>query len=219
MRNGAKVLGKIASELIRGDVAAVDRLTQEAVDQGIPINVILKQGLIGGMQVIGVRFKNNEIFLPEVLVAARAMKAGVAILEPFMTAGGINPVGKVVIGTVKGDIHDIGKNLVTILLRGAGFEVVDLGVGVSAEKFIEAIDTHEPDIVGMSALLTTTMIQMKTNITAFSNAGMLGSVKVLVGGAPVNQMYASEIGADAYGRDAADAVEKAKALMTVLKNE
>ena len=181
----------------------------------MPASEILERGLIAGMNVVGTRFRSCEMFLPEVLTAARAMKAGVALLEPEFAAAGIKPAGKVVIGTAKGDIHDIGKNLVGIMLRGAGFEVIDLGVGVPAQKFVEAVTTHEPDIVGMSALLTTTMMQMKAAIVALTEAGVRAQVKVLIGGAPVSRSFAEEIGADAYGRNAMDAVEKARELMAL----
>jgi 5-methyltetrahydrofolate--homocysteine methyltransferase len=207
------VIQELKEKLIRGDAEAVSQLTLEALADGIAPQVILERGLIAGMNVVGERFKNNDIFLPEVLIAARAMKAGVSHLEPLLAASGAKPVGKFLIGTVKGDIHDIGKNLVIIMLRGAGFDVVDLGVSASARNFIEAIETHRPDIVGMSALLTTTMMQMKSNIYAFREAGVLGRVKVMVGGAPVSMRFAREIGADAYGKNATEAVEKARELM------
>lgn len=207
----------LAESVVRGDAEAVGRLTREAVEAGMPPQEILEQGLIAGMNVVGERFKNNDIFLPEVLVAARAMKAGIAHLEPLLLAGGVKPVGKFLIGTVKGDVHDIGKNLVAIMLRGAGFDVRDLGVGVSGQRFVEEIEAYQPHIVGMSALLTTTMRQMETNITTFREAGVLGGVKVIVGGAPVNRQFAREIGADAYGMNASDAVEKALQLMKNLR--
>lgn len=207
------VIEKLADELILGNATAVTRLTSEALAAGIPANEILDQGLIAGMNVVGTRFRNCEMFLPEVLTAARAMKAGVALLEPAFAAAGIKPLGKIVIGTVKGDIHDIGKNLVAIMLRGAGFEVVDLGVGVPPHKFVEAVTLHQPQIVGMSALLTTTMMQMKTTIAALTEAGLRGRVRVLIGGAPVNRAFANEIGADAYGRSAMDAVDKSRELV------
>src|SRR5512138_3549161 len=184
------VIEDLKQSLIRGDATAVAQLTLDALAEGIAPQVVLESGLIAGMNVVGMRFKNNEIFLPEVLVAARAMKAGVAHLEPRLATSGVKPIGKFLIGTVKGDVHDIGKNLVVIMLRGAGFDVVDLGVSASARNFIEAIETHRPDIVGMSALLTTTMMQMKKNIDAFREAGVRSRVKVLVGGAPVSHTFA-----------------------------
>ncbi len=204
---------QLTEELILGNATAVVRLTIEALEAGIPPHAILDAGLIAGMNVVGERFRNCEMFLPEVLTAARAMKAGVAILEPRLAAAGIKPTGKIVIGTVKGDIHDIGKNLVAIMLRGAGFTVVDLGVGVSPQKFVEAVEAHQPHIVGMSALLTTTMMQMKNNIAALIDAGTRDRVKVIIGGAPVTRAFAEEIGADAYGGSASEAVETARGLM------
>ena len=188
-------------------------MTCEAVAAGIAADTILEHGLIAGMNVVGVRFKNCEMFLPEVLTAARAMKAGVEQLEPLLVAAGVRPAGKVVIGTVRGDIHDIGKNLVAIMLRGAGFEIIDLGTGVPAQKFIDAVKAHQPDIVGMSALLTTTMMQMKSNIAALEEAGVRDQVRIIVGGAPLNKAFAEEIGADAYGRNATEAVEKVRELI------
>ena len=211
------VLEEIAKSLIRGDAETVGRLTREALDAGLPPDALLEKGLIAGMHVVGLKFRNNEIFVPEVLLAARAMKAGMTYLEPILAAGGIQPVGRCVIGTVKGDIHDIGKNLVAMMLRGTGFDVIDLGVNVPVQKFMEAIRTHRPDIVGMSALLTTTMVQMKTNIAAFREAGWLDGIKVMVGGAPVTEAFAEEIGADAYGKDAAEAAEKAIELLKKVK--
>jgi 5-methyltetrahydrofolate--homocysteine methyltransferase len=207
------IFEQLTEELIHGNATAVSRLTREALDAGFSAGAILEQGLIAGMNVVGIRFRNCEMFLPEVLTSARAMKAGVEQLEPWLAAAGVKPAGKILVGTVKGDIHDIGKNLVAIMLRGAGFEVVDLGVGVTAQKFVEGVISHQPDIVGMSALLTTTMMQMKTSLEALRAAGVRDRVKVLVGGAPVNRAFAKEIGADAYGRNAMDAVEKARELM------
>jgi 5-methyltetrahydrofolate--homocysteine methyltransferase len=201
----------IASHLIDGHADDVSRLVREALDAGIPAETILEEGLIAGMTVVGIRFRDNEIFVPEVLVSARAMKAGLAHLEPIFSECGIPPVGTVVIGTVKGDIHDIGKNLVGMMLRGAGFSIIDLGVNTTTQKFLDAIAEHSPQIVGMSALLTTTMGQMKVNIEAFRDAGL--DVRVMVGGAPVSAEYAERIGADAHGANATEAVEKALALV------
>jgi 5-methyltetrahydrofolate--homocysteine methyltransferase len=202
----------IAQHLIDGHADDVSRLVREALDEGVPAETILEDGLIAGMTVVGIRFRDNEIFVPEVLVSARAMKAGLAHLEPIFSASGIPPVGTVVIGTVKGDIHDIGKNLVGMMLRGAGFRVVDLGVNTATQKFLDAIAEHRPQIVGMSALLTTTMGQMKLNIDAFRAAGL--EVRVMVGGAPVSVEYAARIGADAHGANATEAVEKALQLVS-----
>jgi 5-methyltetrahydrofolate--homocysteine methyltransferase len=201
----------IARDVIDGKHQEVDRRVKEALEEGTQATAILEKGLIPGMRVVGERFARNEIFVPEVLVSARAMKAGLAHLEPIFSACGIEPLARVVLGTVKGDIHDIGKNLVGMMLRGAGFEVIDLGVNAKLEAFLEAIRAHRPAIVGMSALLTTTMGQMKTNIEAFRAAGL--DVKVMVGGAPVSEEYARRIGADGYGKNAQEAVEKALELV------
>ncbi|MBX7246107.1 MAG: corrinoid protein [Candidatus Sumerlaeaceae bacterium] len=207
----------IAEALIRGDHETVSTLTKAALDEGERAEVILEDGLIAGMKVIGVRFKNNEIFVPEVLVAARAMKAGLAHLEPIFAACGIEPCGRFLIGTVKGDIHDIGKNLVGMMLKGAGFEVIDLGVNTSLQKFVDAIEQYKPHLVGMSALLTTTMGQMKVNIDAFREKGYLDRMKVMVGGAPVSREYAGKVGADGYGKDASEAVTVALQLLDQVK--
>jgi 5-methyltetrahydrofolate--homocysteine methyltransferase len=208
---------ELAQHIIDGHADDVARLTQQAVDEGHGPAEILEKGLIAGMTVVGIRFRDNIIFVPEVLVSARAMKAGMAILEPILTAWGIPPVGKVVIGTVKGDIHDIGKNLVGMMLKGAGFQVFDLGVNTSLAKFQSAIDQHQPELVGMSALLTTTMGQMKINIEAFDKAGLLSRMRVMVGGAPVSPDYAKAAGAHGYGRDAASAVDLALRLLDELR--
>lgn len=204
-------LQDIAARLIEGDAGGVDRLVRAALDDGVAAVEILEGGLIAGMAVVGRRFRDNEIFVPEVLVSARAMKAGLAHLEPIFSASGIEPVGTFVIGTVRGDIHDIGKNLVGVMLRGAGFRVIDLGVNVPAQGFLDAVHEHHPAIVGMSALLTTTMPQMKVNVDAIRAAGL--DVKVMVGGAPVTPEYAAEIGADAHGANASEAAERALALV------
>ncbi|MBZ5535975.1 MAG: corrinoid protein [Acidobacteriia bacterium] len=210
-------LEEISRSLVRGDPGAVEKLTRQALDEGFPPRVILEEGLIAGMSVVGMKFRNNEMYFPEVLVSARAMKAGMAPLEPILKACGIEPMGRCVLGTVKGDIHDIGKNLVGIMFKGTGFEVIDLGVNVTLDKFIAAIRTHRPDILGMSALLTTTMVQMKVNMEGFRSAGLLDGMKVMVGGAPVTLKFAEEIGAHAYGKDAAEAAGKAAELMKDLK--
>jgi 5-methyltetrahydrofolate--homocysteine methyltransferase len=175
----------------------------------------MDNGLIAGMALVGIKFRDNFIFVPEVLACARAMKAGMAHIEPILSASGVEPVGKVVMGTVKGDLHDIGKNLVIMMLRGAGFEVIDLGVDVSPDDFIEAIEQHKPSVVGMSALLTTTMPNMGKTIDAFVDEGLRDKVKVMLGGAPVNQEFADDMGADGYGKDAMSAVTLAKDLVGV----
>jgi len=204
---------KFHEALSQGKRDEAERLTQAALEAGEPPERILKEGLIAAMERIGVKFKNGEIYIPEVLIAARAMHAGMAILKPALSQSGGAMAAKVVVGTVKGDLHDIGKNLVAMMLEGGGFEVIDLGIDVPAEKFIEAIRTHEPQVVGLSALLTTTMREMKTTLQAFEGANVRKQVKVIIGGAPVTEKYAKEIGADGYAPDAASAVDIVKSLL------
>lgn len=199
--------------LSQGKVEEVKKLTQESLDAGIPAEIILKEGLIQAMDRVGVKFKNGEVYIPEVLIAARAMHAGMAVLKPILSKSTSKMGGKIIIGTVKGDLHDIGKNLVIMMLEGGGFEVVDLGIDVSTEKFIEAIKQHQPQVVGMSALLTTTMQEMKKNIQAFEWAGLKNQIKTIVGGAPVTEKFARDIGADGYAPDAASAVDLVKSLI------
>jgi trimethylamine---corrinoid protein Co-methyltransferase len=208
---------RLSQSVIDGEHSVADNMTLQALEAGMNPEVILDKGLISGMNVVGALFKNNEIFVPEVLMSARAMKAGMAHLAPLLEARGIEPSGTFVIGTVKGDLHDIGKNLVAMMLRGAGFEVVDLGVDTSLDKFLETIDRVQPQIIGMSALLTTTMGQMARNIEAFEKMGLRSHLKIMVGGAPLSQDFAERIGADGYGKDAADAVEKAKKLVETVR--
>ena len=193
-----------------GNFKEVERLTQEALDEGLSAQDILNGGLIAGMGVIGERFKRNECFVPTVLLAARAMKAGMALLKPILVDTGVESIGKVVLGTVKGDQHDIGKNLVGMMLEGAGFEVIDLGTDTPSEKFVEMAREKKADIVGMSALLTTTMPYMKTIVEHFSDRA---DVRVVIGGAPVTQDYADEIGAAGYGSDANQAVKVIDSLL------
>jgi 5-methyltetrahydrofolate--homocysteine methyltransferase len=204
---------KFYEALSQGKMEEAKKLTQEALDAGESAEKVLKDGLIAAMERIGVKFKNGEIYIPEVLIAARAMHAGMAILKPILANSTGVMTGKVVVGTVKGDLHDIGKNLVVMMLEGGGFDVVDLGIDVPAEKFIEAIRTHQPQVVGMSALLTTTMREMKNTIQAFEGASVRKQVKVVIGGAPVTEKYAKEIGADGYSPDAASAVDTVKSLL------
>jgi len=204
-------LNVIAETLIAGKADDVKKLVGEAIDEGMPVQDILEQGLIAGMNEVGRRFKANEFYVPEVLIAARAMHYGMEILEPKLEAAGIQKFGKAAIGTVKGDLHDIGKNLVAMMLRGAGFEVVDLGVDVSAEKFVEVAKSGT-QVLCLSALLTTTMPQMPKVLEALKSAGCT-DCKVMIGGAPVTQKYADEIGADGYAADAASAVDIAKDLL------
>ena len=198
----------------QGKTEEVKKLTQGALDAGEKAESVLKDGLLPAMEQIGVKFKNNEIYIPEVLIAARAMHAGMAILKPILSKSSTSVAAKVIVGTVKGDLHDIGKNLVVMLLEGGGFEVVDLGIDVSAEKFIEAIRIHQPKVVGMSALLTTTMREMKSTLEVIQEAGLRGQVKLVIGGAPVTERFAKEIGADGYAPDAASAVDLVKSLTT-----
>ena len=206
-------LQAISENLQKGKAAEVEKLVQAAVDEGVGVEEILETGLIGGMSVIGEKFKKNEVYVPEVLIAARAMNQGMKIIEPLLAEAGIEPGGAVAIGTVKGDLHDIGKNLVAMMLKGGGFDVIDLGIDVDAPKFVEAAKEKGAKVVALSALLTTTMPQMSTVINALKDAGLTG-VKVMIGGAPVTQSYADEIGADGYAPDAASAVDKAKALLS-----
>ncbi len=187
-------------------------LTQEAIDEKVPAREILDT-MVGAMDVVGHRFQNNEIFVPEMLIAARAMKEAMALLEPVLVAAGITPVAKAIIGTVEGDLHDIGKNLVAMMWKGANFDVIDLGTNVAPQKFVEAAQESGAQLVGLSALLTTTMPAIKTTVEALKSAG-LDVAKVVIGGAPVTQEYADEIGADGYAPDAASAVDVARSLLT-----
>jgi 5-methyltetrahydrofolate--homocysteine methyltransferase len=205
----------IAAALIDGDNDLVNQLTRESLDEGVEALEVMDDGLIAGMAIVGIKFRQNFIFVPEVLACARAMKAGMAHIEPILSAAGIKPIGKVVMGTVKGDLHDIGKNLCIMMLRGAGFEVIDLGVDTSADKFIGAVEEHQVPLMGMSALLTTTMPNMGKTIEAFIDADLREQVKIMVGGAPVTQEFADEMGADGYGKDAMACVALAKRLMGV----
>jgi len=210
-----ELLDNIAKNLEAGEDEKVLELTKAAIQQKLPPQDILDKGLIAGMNVVGERFKNHDIFLPEVLLAAKAMYAGMDELKPLLIEEGIPSIGKVVIGSVQGDLHDIGKNLVGIMLKGAGFEVIDLGSDVSPEKFIDTAEKEEAGVIGMSALLTTTMSVMKQVVELLDGRGLKGKVKIIVGGAPVSADFAKEIGADAYGFDGINAVEKIKGLCGV----
>jgi 5-methyltetrahydrofolate--homocysteine methyltransferase len=194
--------------LYEGKAKEVEQMTRDALAEGRPVQEILTEGLIAGMSVVGEDFKYNILYVPEVLIAARAMKAGMAVLKPLLAAhdSAVQPAGVLVMGTVKGDLHDIGKNLVCMMAEGAGFTVHDLGVDQSLDKFLAAAEQYKPDIIGMSALLTTTMTYMKTVIDGFEQRG-LGHIQMAVGGAPISQMYAEEIGADGYAPDASSAVD------------
>jgi len=208
----AGILEKIAAKLYEGEDEEVAALVQNALDKGLPPGEILQGGLIAGMDQVGRDFKAGDLYVPEVLIAARAMHAGMNVLRPLLAEGEAPNAGKYLIGTVKGDLHDIGKNLVRMMLEGAGFEMVDLGTDVAPMAFVNAVRDHKPKFVGMSALLTTTMVQMKATVEALEEAGLRGSVKIMVGGAPVTDAYAKQIGADAYAPDAASAVDIARSL-------
>ncbi|HHU64226.1 MAG TPA: cobalamin-binding protein [Clostridiales bacterium] len=203
----------IADALKAGNAPKVKELVEAAVEEGVEPSKIVNEALIVGMGEIGVLFKNNEVYVPEVLIAARAMHAGLDVVKPLMADQDVATAGKVVLGTVKGDLHDIGKNLVGMMLEGAGFEVIDLGIDVPPHKFVEAVKKDKPHIVGMSALLTTTMPAMKQTIEAIEAAGLRDEVKIMVGGAPVTQNFSDEIGADGYAPDAASAADLAKELV------
>ena len=209
----SQILEQIASNLYQGEDGVVADLVQRALDQGMTAGEILNGGLIAGMDEVGKDFKAGDLFVPEVLIAARAMHAGMNILRPLLAEGDVPSAGKYVIGTVQGDLHDIGKNLVKMMLDGAGFETIDLGTDVKPDGFVAAVREHQPQLLGMSALLTTTMPAMKRTIDALVEAGVRESIRVMVGGAPVTQAYADEIGADGYAPDAASAVELARSLM------
>ena len=199
--------------LQKGNMPEVIRLCNEIVEEeGQPSDILA--ALLGGMGIIGEKFKNNEVFVPEVLIAARAMNGGLNVIRPLLEAQGVEPMGKVVIGTVKGDLHDIGKNLVSMMMVGAGFEVIDLGVDVPVEKYVQAITENKADILCMSALLTTTMPMMKTVIEAIEEQGLREKVKIMIGGAPITETFAQEIGADIYTKDAATAATEAKKMMS-----
>jgi len=206
---------KIITAVFNGDIAGVPVLVKEATAEGITPEDILERGLIAGMAIVGEKFKINEIFVPEVLIAAKAMHAGLDILEPLLAQRNVKPKGKVIIGTVKGDLHDIGKNLVSMMLRGAGFSVVDLGIDVDPKKFIDAAVKNDAKIIAMSSLLTTSMPSMKNIINLLNKEGLGKKIKTVIGGAPVTQKYADEIGADGYADNASSAVDKVKELLGI----
>jgi len=205
-----ELLRNLSEHLQKGDLNGVAALTQQAIDAKLDTRVILDDGLIAGMAVVGERFKRREIFLPHVLLAAKAMYAGLDLLKPLLVKEGIPTIGKVVIGTVQGDLHDIGKNLVAVMLKGAGFEVIDLGNNVSPERFIDTAINEKADVIGLSALLTTTMPVMRTVVNLARERNILGTTKIIVGGAPLSAAVATEIGADAYCYDAVSAVDQVK---------
>jgi 5-methyltetrahydrofolate--homocysteine methyltransferase len=204
-------LNALAQAVTKGDQNAAVDMTKAALADGLEVKKILDDGLIGGMNLIAEMWKKNEVYIPEVLIAARAMKSAMGVLEPELAKAGVEPIGKCLIGTVQGDLHDIGKNLVVMMLKGAGFEVVDIGVDASPEKFVEQAKASNPQVVGMSTLLTTTMPSMEKTVKALQQAGI--SAKVIIGGAPVTQGYADKIGADGYSPDAASAVDLVKSLV------
>ena len=208
------VLVEIKEATRAGDRDKVRELVQKGIDEGLEPDRIIKEGLIAAMDVVGKEFGEGKIYMPEMLIAARAMKSGLEIVKPLLVGGQVQSLAKVVIGTVQGDLHDIGKNLVGMMLEGAGAEVIDLGVDVSPQKFVEATQTHQPQFLGLSALLTTTMTAMKSTIEALEEAGLKQSVKILIGGAPITQGFADEIGADGFGSNAREAVELVRAGVT-----
>ncbi|NLM77667.1 MAG: cobalamin-binding protein [Ruminococcaceae bacterium] len=206
-----ELLGKISEALQKGKAKDVKELVQQALDAGAEPQDVLNEGLLSGMNEVGIKFKNNEVYVPDVLIAARAMKAGTEILKPLLVAGGIKAKGKVVIGTVKGDLHDIGKNLVAMMMEGQGLEIIDAGTDVAPEKFISLAIENDAQIIACSALLTTTMGEMKAVVEAAQAAGIRDKIVIMVGGAPVNETFAKTIGADIYTPDAASAAEEAAA--------
>jgi 5-methyltetrahydrofolate--homocysteine methyltransferase len=206
----SEILSEISTAVIEGNVDDITDLTEDALDEGLEAQEILNNGLMPGMDHVGAEFRAGNMFVPEVLRSARSMQASMNILKPLLIESGVKMVGKVLLGTVKGDLHDIGKNLVGMMCEGAGFEVKDLGKDVAPEGFVEAVKDFEPDVIGMSALLTTTMRSMEHTIKALEEAGMRDRVKVMIGGAPVTQSFADQIGADGYASNAAAAAELAK---------
>jgi 5-methyltetrahydrofolate--homocysteine methyltransferase len=209
----SEILEQISATIIEGDLDEIEDLTEDALDDGLSAEEILNKGLMTGMDHVGVEFKAGNMFVPEVLRSARTMQISMDILNPLLAEGGVEMVGKVLLGTVKGDLHDIGKNLVGMMCEGAGFEVKDIGKDVDPEGFVAAVREFEPDVVGMSALLTTTMRAMESTLKVLEEAGLRDSVKVMIGGAPVTQAFAEQIGADGYAPDAAAAADLAKVLV------
>jgi 5-methyltetrahydrofolate--homocysteine methyltransferase len=208
-----ELVEQMHDDLYDGLADEIAEATQILLDRGWGATKVLEEALVGGMSIVGVDFRDGILFVPEVLMAANSMKAGMALLKPILAATGARPIGKMVVGTVKGDIHDIGKNLVVMMMEGAGFEVIDIGINVEADTYIEAMEEYDADILGMSALLTTTMPYMKVVIDTMAERGIRDDYIVLVGGAPLNEEFSKAIGADGYCRDAATAVEVAKELV------
>jgi methylmalonyl-CoA mutase cobalamin-binding domain/chain len=211
--NDEELVEQVHDDLYNGLKSEIEDATRIFLERGWGPEAILNKALVEGMRIVGVDFRDGILFVPEVLLAANAMKGGMEILRPLLVESGVEPIGKIVIGTVKGDIHDIGKNLVSMMLEGAGFEVIDLGINNPVEKYLDALEKHQPDILGMSALLTTTMPYMKVVIDTLKQKGIREDYIVLVGGAPLNEEFGKAVGADAYCRDAAIAVETAKSLI------
>lgn len=210
----AAILQEISEKIQQGKTKDIKVLVPKALEEGVPAGDILNDGLLAGMSIVGVKFKNNEVFVPEVLIAARAMKIGTEILKPYLVSADVQPVGKVVLGTVRGDFHDIGKNLVKMMMEGKGLEVIDLGVDVAPEAYVAAAKEHGAGIIACSALLTTTMGEMKNVVDLCVAEGIRDKVKIMIGGAPITDAYCKEIGADAYTSDAATAAEVALAFFT-----
>ncbi|MEM4674860.1 MAG: corrinoid protein [Nitrososphaerota archaeon] len=204
------ILERLKEAIVSLDIEGVKKACREAIDAGIPAYKCISEAMAKGLEVVGEKYERGEYFLADLVVAGEAMKEGIKILEPYLRTGEAERLGKVVIGTVRGDMHDIGKNIVATLLSGAGFEVIDLGVDVPTEAFVEAVRKHKPHIVGMSALLTTTMVEMENVIKALEHAGLRNKVKIIIGGAPVSKEYAEKIGADAYAKDAVEGVSICK---------
>jgi len=210
-----EILNQISTQLQCGNAPEVKALTEKAIAEKIPAEQILYGGLVSGMEIIGIKFKNNEVFIPEVLIAARAMKAGMMLVKPMLVEANIKAKGKVIIGTVKGDLHDIGKNIVSMLLEGAGFDVINMGTDVSLEMILDYIKKDNPDVVGLSALLTTTMVYMSKIVKGLEEAQLREQVKIIIGGAPITQAYADDINADGYAPDAASSVDLVKRLLQI----
>jgi 5-methyltetrahydrofolate--homocysteine methyltransferase len=211
-------LGRIAEALVKGDQTLVREEVARCLEDGIDPQLILQKGLIAGMDIVGDRFKRDEIFMPELMIAGRAMNAGLDLLDPVLSKGGVERAGKLLLGTVRSDLHDVGKNIVSMMFRGAGFEVIDLGIDVPEERFVQAIAEHAPDIVGLSALVSMTMPMMESTIKCIEESNLKDKVIIMVGGAPVTHQFADRIGADGYAEDAATAVDVAKALMSARKS-
>ena len=212
-------LNGLAQMVIKGDYAGAKSLTQQLIDHGVDPLEIISQGLMAGMNVVGVRFKSGEMFVPEVMMSAKAMSTGIELVKPLIADKDMPSAGKVLIGTVKGDLHDIGKKLVVMMLESAGFEVIDLGVDIEPAAFVKAVREHKPQVIGMSALLTTTMLSMKDTIDILKEEGLRDTVKIMIGGAPISHEFATQIGADGYAPDAAAATELCLSLLSARNSD